>query len=101
MSKPLVLIIDDEPDIRGLLEITLKRMDVNSMCAEDLNGAKELLGKHNFNICLTDMRLPDGDGVDFVAYTQEHYPQMPIAVITAHRLIFPWLNPQDALSFPV
>ena len=84
MSKPLVLIIDDEPDIRELLEITLKRMDVNSMCAADLNGAKELLEKHNFNICLTDMRLPDGDGVDFVAYTQERYPQMPIAVITAH-----------------
>jgi len=84
MSKPLALIIDDEPDIRELLEITLNRMDVNSMSAEDLNGAKELLEKHQFNICLTDMRLPDGDGVEFVSYIQEHYSQMPIAVITAH-----------------
>jgi two-component system response regulator PilR (NtrC family) len=84
MSKLLALIIDDEPDIRELLDITLKRMDVDSKCAEDLKSAKELLKKHSFNICLTDMRLPDGDGVEFVAYAQKHYSQMPIAVITAH-----------------
>ena len=84
MSIPTALIIDDEPDIRELLEITLKRMDVNSICAEDLTSAKSLLKNHKFNICLTDMRLPDGDGVEFVAYTQEQYPDMPIAVITAH-----------------
>lgn len=84
MSTPTALIIDDEPDIRELLEITLKRMDVDSICAEDLNSARSLLKKHKFNICLTDMRLPDGNGVEFVAYTQEQYPDMPIAVITAH-----------------
>lgn len=84
MDSPLALVIDDEPDIRELLEITLNRMDVNSLCVNDLGSARRLLKEQNFNICLTDMRLPDGNGIDFVAYVQEHYPQMPIAVITAH-----------------
>ena len=87
MPAPLALVIDDEPDIRELLEITLKRMDVRSLCVENLDSARQLLKKHNFNICLTDMRLPDGDGIEFVAYAQEHHPQMPIAVITAHGSI--------------
>ncbi len=84
MSKPVALIVDDEPDIRELLEITLKRMEINSVSAEDLHTARRQLEKKKFNICLTDMRLPDGNGIDFVSYTQEHYPLMPIAVITAH-----------------
>lgn len=84
MNSPLILVIDDEPDIRELLEITLKRMDLNCLCAEDLSEARQLLKKHVFNICLTDMKLPDGDGVEFVSYIQDHYPNMPVAVITAH-----------------
>lgn len=84
MNKPYALIIDDEPDIRELLEITLKRMEVDCSCAGDLAAARRLLSEHNFDICLTDMRLPDGDGVEFVSYVQEHYPNMPVAVITAH-----------------
>ena len=84
MNPPLVLVIDDEPDIRELLEITLKRMDLSCVCAKDLTEARQLLKKHEFNICLTDMKLPDGDGVEFVSYIQDHYPNMPVAVITAH-----------------
>jgi two-component system, NtrC family, response regulator PilR len=84
MNSNLVLVIDDEPDIRELLEITLKRMDLDCLCAENLTHARQLLKEHVFNICLTDMRLPDGDGVEFVGYVQEHYPNMPVAVITAH-----------------
>ena len=84
MKSPLVLVIDDEPDIRELLEITLKRMDLNCLCAKDLAEARQLLQKQVFNICLTDMKLPDGDGVEFVGYIQDHYPNMPVAVITAH-----------------
>lgn len=84
MSKSFALIIDDEPDIRELLEITLKRMDVDCRCTGDLTSAKQLLKEQKFDICLTDMRLPDGDGVEFVSYIQEHYPNMPVAVITAH-----------------
>jgi len=84
MKKPLALIIDDEPDIRELLEITLARMDVDSIPAENLQDAYELLKDHQFDICLTDMRLPDGDGLDLVSYIQENNPQLPVAVITAH-----------------
>lgn len=84
MDNHTALIIDDEPDIRELLEITLGRMQIASTSAGDLAGAKELLRKNSYDICLTDMRLPDGDGVEFVGYIQEYYPQMPIAVITAH-----------------
>lgn len=80
----LALIIDDEPDIRELLEITLKRMEINSYCAEDLAMARALLSQHKFDLCLTDMKLPDGDGVDFVDEMQTNFPQIPIAVITAH-----------------
>jgi two-component system, NtrC family, response regulator PilR len=80
----LVLIIDDEPDIRELLGITLKRMEINSYCAENLAMARTLLNQYKFDLCLTDMKLPDGDGVEFVNEIQTHFPQIPIAVITAH-----------------
>ena len=78
------LIVDDEPDIRELLEITLKRMDIACACAPDLHTAKALLRERAFDICLTDMKLPDGDGVDFVSYLQKRHPGLPVAVITAH-----------------
>jgi len=84
MSLPSILIIDDEPDIRELLQITLSRMDMDSHTAENLLQAKSLLNEKSFDICLTDMRLPDGDGVEFVKYTQRKFPNMPIAVISAH-----------------
>lgn len=84
MNEPLILIIDDEPDIRELLQITLKRMDIETYVAENIRSAKELLLKKPVHLCLTDMRLPDGDGLDLVQYMQKHYPQIPVAVITAH-----------------
>tara|TARA_R110000782_G_scaffold19622_2_gene53440 strand:- start:612 stop:1919 length:1308 start_codon:yes stop_codon:yes gene_type:complete len=80
----LALIVDDEPDIRELLGITLKRMKINSHCAEDLAVARGLLSQYKFDLCLTDMKLPDGDGVEFVDEMQTNFPQVPIAVITAH-----------------
>lgn len=84
MTDNTALIIDDEPDIRELLEITLRKMDIGCACAPDLKTAKDLLKKHSFDICLTDMRLPDGDGLEFVSYIQSQYPELPVAVITAH-----------------
>jgi len=84
MKKPLALIIDDEPDIRELLEITLTRMDIECIPAENLHGAYELLKNQKFDICLTDMRLPDGNGLELVSFIQETNPQLPVAVITAH-----------------
>jgi len=80
----LALIIDDEPDIRELLQITLQRMQINSHCAENLATARSLLSKYQFDLCLTDMKLPDGDGVEFVNELQTNFPQIPIAVISAH-----------------
>jgi len=78
------LIVDDEPDIRELLQITLKRMNIDCSCAPDLKTARELLRERSFDVCLTDMRLLDGDGVEFVSYLQQKYPRLPVAVITAH-----------------
>jgi len=79
-----VLIVDDEPDIQELLEITFKKMSLRSSCASDLASAHELLAHNTFNLCLTDMRLPDGDGLSLVNRIQHEYPSLPVAVITAH-----------------
>ncbi len=79
-----ILIVDDEPDIRELLEITLGRMSLKTASAKDLASAKQLLNTEKFNLCLTDMRLPDGDGIELVEYIQENFSQIPVAMITAH-----------------
>ncbi len=84
MSTAQALIVDDEPDIRELLELTLGRMNVETLSAADLSSARTLLGEHHFDLCLTDMRLPDGDGLSLVEHIQTRYPDLPVAVITAH-----------------
>ncbi len=84
MSNPRALIVDDEPDIRELLEITLNRMEVDTEAAADLNAARTLLQKKRFDLCLTDMRLPDGNGISLVEEISRDYPSLPVAVITAH-----------------
>ena len=84
MSRPIALLIDDEPDICELLTLTLARMDVASESAADVGTAKALLGEKQFDLCLTDMRLPDGDGLELVEWMQIHAPDVPVAVITAH-----------------
>ena len=85
MSKnPQALIIDDEPDICELLSLTLQAMDIDTATAGDLASAQKELGQRNFDICLTDMRLPDGNGLELVEWMQTHAPDVPVAVITAH-----------------
>ncbi len=84
MDKPLVLVIDDEPDIRELLSITLQRMKLRVETAEDVTSAKTLLESGRVDLCLTDMRLPDGDGLELVEWIQQHCASIPVAVITAH-----------------
>jgi two-component system response regulator PilR (NtrC family) len=84
MSKPLALVIDDEPDICELLSLTLGRMDIDTEVAGDVKSAKALLSSKRFDICLTDMRLPDGDGLELVEWMQKHSSGVPVAVITAH-----------------
>jgi two-component system response regulator PilR (NtrC family) len=83
MSTKQVLIIDDEPDIRELLELTLGRMNLETRTAANLGEARHLLQEFDFDLCLSDMRLPDGNGIDMVRYIQDHYPDLPVAVITA------------------
>ena len=87
MTKQRVLIVDDEPDIRELLEITLLRMGLETRSAEDYNNATRLLHDEAFDLCLTDMKLPDGDGITLVEHIQQHCPNTPTAVITAHGSI--------------
>jgi two-component system response regulator PilR (NtrC family) len=84
MTKPAVLIVDDEPDLLELVSLTLSRMNLETQTAADIMSAKRLLKSQHFDLCLTDMRLPDGDGLDLVSWIQEHRPNVPAAVITAH-----------------
>lgn len=85
MNKtPLALIVDDEPDILQLLGITLSRMDIDTCRAQTLTEAKQQLSKNTFDFCLTDMRLPDGDGIDLIKHIQQQYSHLPVALITAH-----------------
>ena len=79
-----VLVVDDEPDIRELLDLTLTRMGLEVTTAEDLAVARRALGEQSFSFCLTDMRLPDGNGLDLVREIARDHPQLPAAVITAH-----------------
>ncbi len=83
-QQPIALVVDDEPDIRELIEITLGRMNIASAAAEDLSSARALLADQSFDLCLTDMRLPDGNGIELVEHIQKNYPDTPVAVITAH-----------------
>ncbi len=84
MTRPLALIVDDEPDICELAGLTLARMDIDTHAAGNLGEARALLQTHRFNLCLTDMRLPDGNGIELVEHIQRHYPDLPVAVITAY-----------------
>jgi two-component system, NtrC family, response regulator PilR len=83
-TRARALIVDDEPDIRELLGITLERMDLEAVKAPDIATAKRELKGGHFDLCLTDMRLPDGDGLDLVEWIQIHRSRVPVAVITAH-----------------
>jgi two-component system, NtrC family, response regulator PilR len=84
MPKPAVLVIDDEPDLCELLSITLKRMDLNPQTANSIAEGRRLLKAERFDLCLTDMQLPDGDGLELVEWMQRNTPTVPVAVITAH-----------------
>ncbi|WP_369821243.1 sigma-54-dependent transcriptional regulator [Oleiphilus sp. HI0080] len=87
MAIQRILIIDDEPDIRELLQITLMRMGLDTRSAECLSDAEELLQTEDFSLCLTDMNLPDGNGIDFVRMMQTQFSDTPVAMITAYGSI--------------
>ncbi|MBX3616922.1 sigma-54-dependent transcriptional regulator [Nitrosomonas sp.] len=83
-TSPNILIVDDEPDIIELLELTLARMGMDVVSARSLGEAKDRLQSKRFQLCLTDMRLPDGDGLDLVRFISQSCADLPVAVITAH-----------------
>lgn len=83
MKDKRALIVDDEPDIRELLEITLGRMNIDTLSAPDITTARRLLSEQTFDLCLTDMHLPDGSGIELVTHITETFPHLPVAVITA------------------
>ena len=83
-ARPVVLIVDDEPDLLELVSLTLSRMNLRTRTAPDVGTARKLLKSEPFDLCLTDMRLPDGDGLDLVAWIQQNRSSVPVAVITAH-----------------
>ncbi len=83
-AKSQVLVVDDEADIRELLGMTLARMGLEAHCAASTSEAYALLAQNSYDLCLTDMRLPDGDGLTVVDYVAKHHPSLPVAVITAH-----------------
>jgi two-component system response regulator PilR (NtrC family) len=84
MPKPAVLVVDDEPDLCELLSITLARMDLSPRSAHNLGSAQRLLKTEQFDLCLTDMQLPDGNGLELVEWMQQYTPSVPVAVLTAH-----------------
>src|SRR5579863_9133740 len=83
-AQPVVLVVDDEPDLLELVSLTLGRMSLKTRTTSDLSSARNLLRTERFDLCITDMRLPDGDGLDLVAWIQENRAVVPVAVITAH-----------------
>lgn len=83
-QRQKILIVDDEPDIRELLEITLGRMKLDTRCARNVKEAQDWLAREPFDLCLTDMRLPDGNGLELVQHIQKRHTQVPVAMITAY-----------------
>jgi two-component system response regulator PilR (NtrC family) len=82
--RPIALIIDDEADIRELLMMTCERLGVDSREAETVKDAERELSQNSFNLCITDMRLPDGNGLDIIRLINRDYPKLPVAMLTAH-----------------
>ncbi len=97
--RPQVLLVDDEPDILELLAMTLTQMELDTECVPDLATAYSRLHEKSFAFCLSDMRLPDGDGIGLVTHVQQYYPQMPIAMITAYGNVEGAVNTLKAGAF--
>ena len=93
------LIVDDEPDIRELLEITLGRMGVETVAAPDVESALAALADGEFDLCLTDMQLPDGNGIELVQHINAHHAGLPVAVITAFGSMDTAINALKAGAF--
>jgi two-component system response regulator PilR (NtrC family) len=83
-QRPRVLVVDDEADLRELLELTLVRMGLDVDLAEGVGAAKARLAERSYDLCFTDMRMGDGDGLELVRYIAAECHDVPVAVITAY-----------------
>lgn len=83
-AKRQILVVDDEADLRELLVITLGRMKLDAQAVGSVSEARRALQEHAFDLCLTDMNLPDGDGIELVRHITQHIPDLPVAMITAY-----------------
>jgi two-component system response regulator PilR (NtrC family) len=93
------LVVDDERDIRELLVLTLGRMGLRVDTAGDTASARAQLAAEKYDLCLTDMRLPDGSGMDLIAYIAQRFPETPVAMITAHGNVEAAVNALKAGAF--
>ena len=99
MNQTKVLVIDDEPDIRELISLTLTRMGILCDVVSSFKEGIACIDENNYFLVLTDMRLPDGDGYEIVQYIQKHKPQLPVAVITAYGNVAGAVNTLKAGAF--
>src|SRR4249919_1206304 len=93
------LVVDDERDIRELLVLTLGRMGLRVDTAADVASAKAQLAADKYDLCLTDMRLPDGTGLDLITHMSQRYPETPVAMITAYGNVEAAVNALKAGAF--
>ena len=84
MTDNVALIVDDEPDICELLSMTLEAMGITTVTAGNVAEARVALDRQRFDVCLTDMRMPDGTGLELLEWIKLHKPNLPVALITAH-----------------
>jgi two-component system response regulator PilR (NtrC family) len=83
-EAPRILLVDDEPDLLDLMELTLVKLGLQTERATSVAEARSKLGMPEYDLCLTDMRLGDGEGLDVVRHIAAHCPKVPVAVITAY-----------------
>ncbi|MGH1428153.1 MAG: response regulator, partial [Arenicella sp.] len=84
IAQQNILLIDDEEDIRDMLSIMIRRFNYNVFTAENCETAKQHLHSEHIHMCITDMNLPDGSGIDIIEHITKSYPDIPVAVFTAH-----------------
>lgn len=82
--QPLVLLVDDEEDLCTLMQMSLSRMGIKTHIAHRLEQAKKCLSENGYDACLTDLNLPDGNGLQLVEWITQHSPALPVAVLTAY-----------------
>lgn len=83
-QQPLVLFVDDEEDLCTLMQMMLSRMGIETHVAYRIAQAKKMLSEHHYDVCFTDLNLPDGNGLELVEEISQRYPQLPVAVLTAY-----------------